>query len=376
MYKKKFLMLYLKTGGGHLAPAKAISNYMAKHFPEAAEPVLVDCFEETPRWVKFIIEDGYRITQSKAKWLFEFLYAINKFKIPAAITCFAVGLFIKPYLKKIIRKENPHKIVCLHFFILQPLFGILKKEKLSIPVKTLVTDPFTPHTMWFLNKKQDFILFSDQLGEKIKSKLPESKVDIFPFILDEKFSNPVPGREITGLRIQYGINPDKKVLLILGGGDGIPHGRRILESVLNAKMNISIIIVCGKNKELFRNAELMKEKYPEQKLIVYGYVDFVYDLVNASDIVITKCGASTIMEILLLKKVPVVNDYIWEQEKGNVDFLIEHKLGIYEPRLSKIPEVINELLMNEEKLNFYKSNINNYGLQNGTGLVSEYLLKN
>lgn len=376
MYKKKFLMLYLKTGGGHLAPAKAISNYMAKHFPEAAEPVLADCFEEAPRWVKFIIEDGYRITQSKAKWLFEFLYAINKFKIPAAITCFAVGLFIKPYLKKIIRKENPHKIVCLHFFILQPLFGILKKEKLSIPVKTLVTDPFTPHTMWFLNKKQDFILFSDQLGEKIKSKLPESKVDIFPFILDEKFSNPVPEREITGLRIQYGINPDKKVLLILGGGDGIPHGRRILESVLNAKMNISIIIVCGKNKELFRNAELMKEKYPEQKLIVYGYVDFVYNLVNASDIVITKCGASTIMEILLLKKVPVVNDYIWEQEKGNVDFLIEHKLGIYEPRLSKIPEVINELLMNEEKLNFYKSNINNYGLQNGTGLVSEYLLKN
>jgi len=44
--------------------------------------------------------------------------------------------------------------------------------------------------------------------------------------------------------------------------------------------------------------------------------DFIYELINISDVVLTKCGASTIMENINLKKVPVVNDYIWEQEQG------------------------------------------------------------
>ena len=376
MIKKKFLMLYLKTGGGHLAPAKAIAGYMHNHYSDSSDPVLVDCLEETPGFVKYIIEDGYRITQSKAKWLFEFLYAVNKIQFVAKITCFAVGLFIKPHLKRIIAKEKPDKIICLHFFILQPLFSVIKNQKLNIPVITLVTDPFTPHTMWFLNKKQDFILFSEKLGEKIKLKLPGSSVKIFPFVLDEKFSTPVGETEIKKIKVKREIDQNKKVLLIVGGGDGIPHGRRILEGILSNDINVFIIIVCGKNKELFNQAMELKKQYNSENLLIFGYVDFVYDLINASDLVITKCGASTIMEILLLKKVPVVNDYIWEQEQGNVDFLIANNLGIYEPKLPKLPELINELITNNEKLNFYKSKIENFGLQNGTGMVSEYLLKN
>ncbi len=374
--KKKFLMLYLKTGGGHLAPAKAISGYMQHHHSDSADPVLVDCLENTPAFVKFIIEDGYRITQSKAKWLFEILYAINKIQLVAMLTCFAVGLFIKPHLKKVIAKEKPDKIISLHFFILKPLFDVIKKTKLNIPVITLVTDPFTPHTMWFLNKKQHFILFSEKLAEKIKSKLPESTVNIFPFVLDEKFSSPVDEMKIKNIKAKREINQNKKVLLIVGGGDGIPHGRRILEGILSNNIEVFVVIVCGKNKELFNQATELKKQYNSENLLIFGYVDFVYDLINASDLVITKCGASTIMEILLLGKVPVVNDYIWEQEQGNVDFLIENDLGIYEPKLNKLPELINELITNNEKLTFYKSNIKNFGLQNGTGMVTEYLLKN
>jgi UDP-N-acetylglucosamine:LPS N-acetylglucosamine transferase len=370
----KFLMLYLKTGGGHLAPAKAIAGYLKNHHSDVAEPVLVDCFEEAPRWLKFIVEDGYRITQSKAKWLFEFLYAMNKLQLPAKITCFAIGLFIKPYLKKVIEKEKPVKIVCLHFFILQPLFSLIKNMNLNTPIITLVTDPFTAHTMWFLNKKQNFILFSKKLGEKIKSRLPDSSINIFPFTLDEKYSFMAGKDEIEKIKSGKGIDLNQKVILIVGGGDGIPHGKRILKGILSKKINSFVIIICGKNKELFDQANQLKKQYQSQNLLIFGYVDFVYELINASDLVITKCGASTIMEILLLKKVPVVNDYIWEQEQGNVDFLIESKLGIYEPKLNRLPGLISELIVNNEKLNLYKSNIENMDLKNGLKEVSEFLI--
>jgi len=79
--KKKYLFIYLKTGGGHLAPARAMFNYLNQHFSDKAEPQLIYGFEKTPRWVKFIIEDGYRILQYTGKWFFEFLYALNKFHL-------------------------------------------------------------------------------------------------------------------------------------------------------------------------------------------------------------------------------------------------------------------------------------------------------
>ena len=45
--KRKFLFIYLKTGGGHLAPARSLSKYLEKHNKEEVEVILVDGFEKT-----------------------------------------------------------------------------------------------------------------------------------------------------------------------------------------------------------------------------------------------------------------------------------------------------------------------------------------
>jgi len=59
------------------------------------------------------------------------------------------------------------------------------------------------------------------------------------------------------------------------------------------------------------------------------FVDFVYDLLNATDILLTKCGASTIMEILMYEKIPVIIDYLWEQELGIWNLVSEIQLEFW-----------------------------------------------
>jgi len=372
--KKKYLFMYLKTGGGHLAPARAMFNYINKHFADSAEPKLIYAFEKTPRWVQYIIEDGYRILQYTGKWFFEFLYAINKIPIIARITCLLVAPFMRKYLEEVIIKEQPDKIVIFHFFLIIPIFKILKKKKLSILVTTVITDPFTPHTMWFLVKNQNFIIFSKDLESRVLKKKRGYEVHTFPFVIDEKFSMLLSNDEIISVKNKYGYDPIKKMLLILGGGDGIPKGEKILEEILKSKPDYDIGIVCGKNEVLQKGAENLKKKYEAKHLKIYGYVDFVYELINISDVVLTKCGASTIMEILNLKKVPVVNDYIWEQEQGNVDYLIEKKLGIYEPKIKKLPEAVKNLLEDEKLYLMYKENIIKENIRNGAEEATEFIL--
>ena len=372
--KKKYFLLYLKTGGGHLAPAKAVFNFINKYYSDTSKPALIYGFEKSPVWIKYTIEDGYRILQAKAKWFFEFLYAFNKIRMLAAITCRIVSYFVIDYLEEIIIKEKPDKIIVFHFFLLHPVFKILKKNNLNIPVTTVVTDPFTPHPMWFLRKKQNFVLFSEKLASRIRNKLPHSSINVFSFILDEKFSSPMSSDKIIHSKKNLGYAVDNKILLVLGGGDGIPHGKEILKELLNANMNVQIAIVCGKNDELLKSAEKLKNEFPSVDLKVYGYVDFIYELLNISDVIITKCGASTIMEILILQKVPIVNDYLWEQEQGNIDYIKEKVLGIYEPKIKMIPSTAINLLSDDNIYSKFKNNIIKENITNGLKDFTEFIL--
>jgi processive 1,2-diacylglycerol beta-glucosyltransferase/1,2-diacylglycerol 3-beta-galactosyltransferase len=373
--KKKYLLLYLNTGGGHLAPAKSIANCIDKLSEHSIEPVLIDGFEKANKTIQYLVEDGYRKLQSGGKWFYTFLYAIYHIPIITFINDLVLASSITPNLEKRILEENPGKIIIFHFFLIRPVYRIIKKNRLNIQVFTIVTDPFTAHPFWFINKKQHFILFSERLKKHaLKIKVPEANLHVFPFILDEKFSIPIPAENILSLKKQYGFDPKKKMVLIFGGGDGIPNGKKILELLLNPHIDLNIGIVSGKDEELFNDAMELKKRYEFPNIQVFGYVDFIYDLLNISDFVITKAGASATMEILHLKKIPIIIDYIWGQEKGNMEYIRDNNMGIFERDITKIPSILNELLNNKEKQQSFISNIESEELKIGTEEVTKFIL--
>lgn len=379
MMKKNYQFFYLKTGGGHLAPAKALAKKISGKTSGNVQTVLVDGLDGGKPWLKKIVEDGYRTSVNNAKWVFEFLYFLNKIELVARLSAWIICRFTYKSIERKIVENPPEKIIILHFFLIKPVVKTVRKHKLNIPIITVVTDPYTAHPIWFIEKNnREFIVFSEELKKKIlqKKKNVDLKVTVFPFILDDIFSKPMTESEVIGAKLRYGYSLKKKSLLIVGGGDGIPKGRKILKQLRNINTHIEIILVCGHNKKLYDYALKLKEKYSLDNLKIYEFVDFIYDLINISDVVITKCGASTFMEILLMKRIPVVNNYIWEQELGNVDFIRKNKLGIYEKRISKLPKIIDEVIADANLYGLYTANINNIKLENGTEKVANYIINN
>ena len=333
----------------------------------------MDGLVDAKQFARYIIEDGYRLLQAKAKWYYEFLYATNKFPPIGYFNVAMANLFIKPYIKKRILEDRPEKIVIFHFFLIAPVYKVIKELGLQIPIITAITDPFTAHPLWFQQKEQRFIVFSERLHTYcLRRGIPERSIKVFPFIIDEKFSVTLSQQKIKEVRSRYGFDEKKQLVLIIGGGDGIPHGKSILVNLLSASLPVHIAIVCGKNEELYRDALELKDQFP--KLTVFGFVDFVFELLSASDIVITKCGASTIMEILMLKKIPVIIDYLWEQELGNMEFVRDNELGIFEKDITKLSSIINDLISSNNQTKLFENNIERQQLRNGTSDVGEYLI--
>jgi UDP-N-acetylglucosamine:LPS N-acetylglucosamine transferase len=373
--KEKYLFLYLRTGGGHIAPAKSIASYIGKHFPEQVDVLLVDGFEKTKKYARAAIEGGYRRLQMHARWWYEFLYLINKIPLVARWNNAIVSYYTKAFLTELLLRERPEKIVIFHFFLIKPVYDILREHGISIPVITVVTDPFTAHPIWFLQKKQTYVVFSEELKVHcIARGIDSACVHVFPFVLDEKFSNPINDNAIPAMKRSMGFSSDDKLILIMGGGDGIPKGATILKHLIRSQVDAQIVIVCGKNALLFRKSTCIKEKHNVNVLTVFGYVDTMYELINISDVVITKCGASAFMEIILSKKIPIVTTYLWEQEKGNMEFIRTNRLGVYEPSISKLPDIIKTILNDPQTRKSYHESIAKLSLKNGTESVSRFIV--
>lgn len=371
----KYLFLYLKTGGGHLAPAKAVADEISKKSKKDIEIILKDGLEYSGKFIRKILEDGYRNAVNNAIWTFEFLYALHKIKFIARATTKVVSFFIRKGLLRQIMENRPEKIVLFHFFLIEPVFGIINEYALNINILTVVTDPFTAHPVWFLNKEQNFIVFSQKLKDKcVKSGIVEQNIMVFPFVLDSRFSQTFNDYERLRVRKDLGFRIDSKVILIIGGADGIPKGKEILRNIIYGNIDADIAIVCGNNQKLYNYAASLKKRYGIDNLKVYGYIDFVYALINISDVVITKCGASTFMEILLMGKVPLINKYIWEQEKGNMEYVCHNNMGLFEKNTRAIPDAIDRLITDDNLYNSYCNNIRNASLCNGVGQVSDYIL--
>lgn len=374
--ENKILLLYLNTGGGHLAPAKAVANSLTKNFGSQVEPVLINGFEETDKWVKMICEDGYRYAQGNAKWIYELLYGINKIDFFAKSTLDLVSKHSKEYLQNVILKEKPKKIVIFHAFLIQPIVEIVQESGLDISVITMVTDPFSPSQVWFYNKDMQYIISSKELENiSAENNIPIDNLHYFPFPLNDKFSTVLPENERALLKKKYGFKQDEPMVLVIGGADGIANGKKIVKNIFKKNSKVQVAVVCGKNKKLYKKVVEYKENIGLKRLTVYKYIDFVFELLNISDMVITKGGTSTLMEILVSGKIPVINDYIWEQEKGNVEFIVENKVGIYEKNPKKIGKIVRSFTSNKDKQKKIKENQAIINITNGNDEIAKFIFE-
>lgn len=371
----KYLFLYLKTGGGHLAPAKAIAETIKEKDSSDIKVLLHDGLEQAKPIVRMILEDGYKYSINNALWAFELLYAIHKLKPFSEMTTDVITHFIKPGIKNKILREMPDKIIVFHFWLIKPVNEILEEYKLKIPVIIVVTDPFTAPSLWFLEDNQRYIVFSETLKEKcIEMGMKSENIQVFPFVLDIKYSTRASKAEQLRIRKRFGFREESQIILIMGGGDGMPRGKKILRNILSANINTEIAVICGRNQKLLKDLNSLKLKYDLDNVKIFGFIDFVYSLIQISEIVITKGGPSTCMEILMSGKVPVMNNYIWEQEKGNIEYVCNGGFGIFEKDPGKIPGVVNRLLTDDEYYLCLSRNITNASIKNGVTEVSDYIM--
>jgi len=341
--------------GGHIFPAIAIADELKRRNPNV-EILFVGAVGKME--MTKVPEAGYKIEGLEIVGL-KRKFAFSNFALPFKI--------IKSLLKarKIVKSFNPQVVVGVGGYASGPT--LKAATMLKYPSIVQEQNSFPGKTNKILSRSVTKICVAYDGLERF---FPKEKI-VFTGNPTRKEMVEIEGKEAEGFKF-YDFNPEKPVILIIGGSLG---ARTLNESVIDyldelVFDNVQVLWQCGK---LYHQQLL--EKLNDKKMGAVKMVQFIerMDLAYAiADVVISRAGAISVSELCLVKKptilVPSPNVSEDHQTK-NAMALVEKNAAILIKDIDAKGELLSEairLTSNTEQKKQLANNIEALGRPNAT----------
>jgi processive 1,2-diacylglycerol beta-glucosyltransferase len=351
----KILIITASTGQGHNSVADSLKNELEN---KGYDVKCIEPIRESARMLDKVVSGGYEILATKTPALFGMLYRVSDHRVTSVGINKLVGGSIKEATYQIISQYNPSLIISTHPLLVSVISSLKIEGKISIPFISVVTD-YKAHSSYVNSKVDGYIVGSNYTKNSLIEKgVDEDKVHTYGIPIKRDFLN-----------VNNSLKQDEVfTILLMGGSMGVKAMKKALMKIINLDIPIRIIVVCGNNMELKQHLESVYERVPlDKQLIILGFTQKVSELMDVSDLIITKAGGLTITEALNKKLPIVVPYYIPGQEAENVRFLVAEEVAM-STSVEELDGVIKDLFYNQAKLQEMRLNIEN--LIKGTSLDS------
>ena len=277
---------------GHINPGLAIANKIKEK-----EPNSEIIFIGTPRGLEndLVPRAGYKLKTIEAYGLSKQISITNLKKICKTLS--ATGK-----ARKIIKEFKPDIIVGAGGYICGPVVWAGKKEK--IPVVLHESNAFPGKAVKMLAPKADKILIS---FEEARNRIPKAKKIVFtgtPVKIEKKDYTLEQKEKILK---EIGLKLDLPIVLIFGGSQGAQKINETIIGIIENKLNKDEQIIWATGPKQY---DIVKSELEEKNIDINNikntkilpYIYNMEELMNVSDIIISRSGAMTITEISNLGK--------------------------------------------------------------------------
>jgi len=335
---RRCLFLLSDTGGGHRSVAQAIAQVLEeKH---SFECLLPDFFKEGTKGPFRKFPHWYADITKRRNYFWGLLWYGTYPKAIFRFLNWIVDLFSPKGLKDFFASYYPFDCVvsCHALFNYFPLKALRESPYKKRPFFIVVCDLVSLHTGWFC-KSADFVFLPTKESESIfrKKGFDSQRIGVYGLPLKKEFAIRLDKEKVQRQIGLFG----KKVVLIIGGGEGIGKIKEIADQFIR-NTEYQIIIIAGRNQELLNK---LSQSYGRGKrVLLFGFVNNMPELLTVSDLCVTKAGPATIMEAVN-KRVPIIlMSYAYGQEAGNVHWVESKGVGFYEPSPVNIVKKAQEIL--------------------------------
>ncbi|WP_069805428.1 MGDG synthase family glycosyltransferase [Thermogemmatispora onikobensis] len=245
-------------------------------------------------------------------------------------------------LEQRLSELQPDVIVSAHPLLNYVTVAALRHLARPVPFLVVVTDLVSAHHSWFTEGTTAYVLPTEETRQLYLARgLDPKRVHLLGMPIHPRFTLPVASRE--ELRAQLGLEPERPVVLLVGGGEGSGGLRTAVKAISQARLPVQLLVVTGRNRRLY--AQLQKEQGKWQvPAKIMGFVTNMPELMHAADVIVTKAGPGTICEALACNLPIILSGYVPGQEEGNVTFVERNGVGVLAQEPRQLVRALQELL--------------------------------
>ncbi len=342
---KKILLMYITQNSGHHRASLAIENALRRISP-SVKTLNINAFGYINPILEKVINRTYMEVIKNKPEVWEYLYDNPKVLKSVQRLRDAIHRFNSKKLKKMLEDFKPDAVVCTQAFPCGMIADYKKNLELDLPLIGVLTD-HAPHSYWIFDRVDCYITPSEMSKESfVRNGVDSSKIKLFGIPIDPKFSK---GYEKKLSCRKLGLDPEIPTVLIMGGSQGLGPVEDIVDILEEREVFFQIAVVCGTNKKLQKILHRRMPRY-KKRLIVFGHVENVDELMDLASIVITKPGGLTTSEALAKDLPMIIVHPIPGQEEKNTDFLSQQGVAVRAEDSEDIATLVQELLLNSTKL--------------------------
>ena len=314
----KIDIIHATAGEGHRKIAMAVQDGLVRAGRGDLQVRLINSLDLTDALFQKTYAPLYYWSARHAPRLWGFFYGLLDhawiYKLIRPLRALTNSLHAKKLLEDIVRNQ-PDVIVSTHFLSPEILGRAKLKGLIRSKMITVITD-FYPHTVWVNPGTDHYWVMADETKQDLTRRgVPSGIITVGGIPILPTFQ---PMGKKGEFRKKYGLDENRFTILLTSGSFGLGPQEAILEELKTFRDKVQCFVVCANNKEL--KAILESKTYPFP-VKIFGFIDFMPDLMEASDLMVAKSGGSTTSEALTKGVVMVVMAPIPGQESRNVKLL-------------------------------------------------------
>jgi 1,2-diacylglycerol 3-beta-galactosyltransferase len=327
------------TGGGHRSAAVAISAALDEVSGKTVSWRIDDILKQTDVPGLRGAPDLYDRLSTRWLRLYDLTFQLTNDMRTVDLITQMLLVIARRNIVNLMLETRPKVVVVTHPLTIRFVCAARRAYRIPCRIVTTVTDLVSLHASWTYSGVDLCAVPTHEAYQVMRKRnMRPDKLVRTGFPVHPKFVQYT--NSAIAARQELGLDPQRFTILLTSGGVGSGNLHGLVIALERAYPGRQIMVVTGKNKALYQ--ELNNERRPRETR-VYGFVQNMEALMAASDVVVTKAGPGTLMEALVMQRPVVVTEAVGMQERGNIDFVLNHELGYYCPTSERIVSAIGEL---------------------------------
>ena len=269
-----------------------------------------------------------------------------------------------------LRELRPDAVICTHFLPIDVVGNSLVAIHIQAPIYCVVTD-YVGHPFWAHPDVAATFVGNQLASEMLVSHgVPADRIHVTGIPVDPLLAET---KDVAKIRAQRELGDANIVTLIASGLDGAMV-RRMVEGMLHRSITGTLLVVTGRSPDV---QESLSDLPASATLAVriLGFIDYLDDLIAASDLIISKAGGLITSEVMARGTPLLVVDPVRGQEEYNADYVAGSGAGTQARLPDSVPYMVELLLRDPERLQTMRARASEFGRPRAALDVADIVLQ-